>query len=119
VGPGPLPPRVGPIPTRVDIVPKVPAIRREVRRVPQEEEDGAWAVRVGEYTMWRGLLAPPWAGSGGLTWASYMWDPPRGALKSLSLSLSLFLSLFLSISSNLTLGQTKSHASENTARTIQ
>jgi hypothetical protein len=41
VKPGPEPPQVEPIPTQVDTVQKVSAIRREVRRVFQEEEDEA------------------------------------------------------------------------------
>jgi hypothetical protein len=42
--------QVEPIPTQVDTVPKVSAIRREVSRVFQEEDE-AWAARVSEYTM--------------------------------------------------------------------
>jgi hypothetical protein len=50
VEPGPQP--LEPIPTQADTVPKVLAIRREVRRVFQEEEeDEAWAARISEYTM--------------------------------------------------------------------
>jgi hypothetical protein len=41
VKPGPQSPQVEPIPTQSDTVPKVSAIRREVRRVFQEEEDEA------------------------------------------------------------------------------
>jgi hypothetical protein len=41
VKPGPQPPQVEPIPTKSDIVPKMLAIRRVVRRVFQEEEDEA------------------------------------------------------------------------------
>jgi hypothetical protein len=36
VEPGPQPPQVEPIPTQADTVPKVSAIRREIRRVFQE-----------------------------------------------------------------------------------
>jgi hypothetical protein len=39
VEPGPQPPQVEPIPTQADTVPKVLAIRREVRRVFQEEDE--------------------------------------------------------------------------------
>jgi hypothetical protein len=42
VEPGPKPPQVEPIPTQADTVQKVSAIRREVGRVFQEEEDKAW-----------------------------------------------------------------------------
>jgi hypothetical protein len=51
VEPGPQLPQVEPIPTQADTVPKVSAIRQEVRRVFHEEEDKAWAARVSEYTM--------------------------------------------------------------------
>jgi hypothetical protein len=44
---GPQPPQVEPIATQVDTVPKVSAIRREVRRVFQEEDE-AWAAHVSE-----------------------------------------------------------------------
>jgi hypothetical protein len=56
VEPGPQPPQVEPIPTQADTVPKVLAIRREVRRVFQEEDE-AWAARVSKYTMQESLFA--------------------------------------------------------------
>jgi hypothetical protein len=51
VEPGTQPPQVEPIPTQAGTVPKMLAIRQENRRVFQEEEDEAWAVRISEYTM--------------------------------------------------------------------
>jgi hypothetical protein len=57
VEPGPQPPQVEPIPMQADTVPKVSAIRQEVRRVFQEEEDEAWATRVREYTIEGNLSA--------------------------------------------------------------
>ena len=81
VEPGPQPPQVEPIPTQVDTVPKVSAIRREVKRVFQEEEDEAWAARVSEYTMQGNLFALLQAENESITWKSYMWDLPRGVLK--------------------------------------
>jgi hypothetical protein len=57
VEPGPQPLQVEPILTKADTVPKVSAIRQEVRRVFQEDE--AWAVRVSEYTMQEKLLCRP------------------------------------------------------------
>jgi hypothetical protein len=81
VVPGPQPPQVEPIPTKADTVPKVSAIRREVRRVFQEEEDDAWAARISEYTMQGNLFAPLQAENESITWKSYMWDLPRGILK--------------------------------------
>jgi hypothetical protein len=54
---GPQRPQVEPIPTQADTVPKVSAIRREVRKVFQEEEDEAWAARVCGYTMHGNLFA--------------------------------------------------------------
>jgi hypothetical protein len=80
VEPGPQP-QVEPIPTQVDTVPKVSAIRREVKRVFQEEEDKAWAARVSEYTMQGNLFALLQAENESITWKSYMWDLPRGVLK--------------------------------------
>jgi hypothetical protein len=68
VEPGRQPPQVEPIPTQADTVPKVSAIRREVRRVFQEEEDEAWAA----------LLQ---AENESITWKSYIWDLPCGVLK--------------------------------------
>jgi hypothetical protein len=46
VEPGPQPPQVELIPTQADSVPKVSAIRKEVRRVFREEEDDAWAAHI-------------------------------------------------------------------------
>jgi len=81
VEPGPQPPQVGPIPKQADSVPKVSAIRKEVRRVFREEEDDAWAARVRGYTMQGNLFALLQAESEGITWKSYMWNLPRGVLK--------------------------------------
>jgi hypothetical protein len=80
VEPGSQPPQVEPIPTQADTVPKVSAIRREVRRVFQEEDE-AWASRVSEYTMQGNLFALLQAENENITWKSYMWDLPRGVLK--------------------------------------
>jgi hypothetical protein len=63
--PGPQPPQVEPIPTQADTVPKVSAIRQEVRRVFQEEEDKAWAARMSKFTMLQ-------AENESITWKSYM-----------------------------------------------
>jgi hypothetical protein len=68
VEPGPQPPQVEPIPTQADTVPKVLAIRREVRRVFQEKEDEAWAARVSEYTMHENLFALLQAENESITW---------------------------------------------------
>jgi hypothetical protein len=57
VEPGLKPAQVEPIPTQVDTVPKVLVIRREVKRVFQEEEDEAWAARIRGYTMQGNLFA--------------------------------------------------------------
>jgi hypothetical protein len=81
VEPGPQPPQVEPIPTQVDTVPKVSAIRRKVRRVFHEEEDEAWAARVSEYTMQGNLFTLLQAENETITWKSYKWDIPRGFLK--------------------------------------
>jgi hypothetical protein len=81
VEPGPQPPQVELIPTQADTVPKVLAIRREVRRVFQEEEDEAWAARVSKYTLQRNLFALLQAENKSFTCKSYMWDLPRGVLK--------------------------------------
>jgi hypothetical protein len=81
VEPGPQPPQVEPIPAQADTVPKLSAIRREVRRVFQEEEDEAWAARVSEYTMQRNLFTLLQAENESITWKSYMWDLRRGVLK--------------------------------------
>jgi hypothetical protein len=74
-------PQVEPIPTQVDTFPKVSAIRREVRRVFQEEEDEAWAARVYGYTIQENLFALLQAENEGITWKSYMCDLPHGVLK--------------------------------------
>jgi hypothetical protein len=81
VEPGPQPPQVEPIPTQADTVTKVLAIRREVRRVFQEEENETWAARVSEYTLQGNLFALLQAKNESITWKSYMWDLPRGVLK--------------------------------------
>jgi hypothetical protein len=81
VEPDPQPPQVEPIPTQADTVPKVSAIRREVRRVFQEEEDEAWAACVSEYTRQGNLFALLQAENESITWNNYMWDLPRGVLK--------------------------------------
>jgi hypothetical protein len=57
VEPGPQLPKSEPIQKQADSVPKVLAIRKEVRRVFREEEDDAWAVCVRSYTMQRNLFA--------------------------------------------------------------
>jgi hypothetical protein len=59
----------------------VSAIRREVRRVFQEEEDEAWAARVRKYTVQENLFALLQAENESITWKFYMWDLPRGVLK--------------------------------------
>jgi hypothetical protein len=81
VEPGPQPPQVEPIPTQADTVPKVSAIRREVRRVFQEEEHEAWAARISEYTLQGNIFASLQAENESITWKSYMWDLPRGVLE--------------------------------------
>jgi hypothetical protein len=80
VEPGPQPPQVELISTQADTVPKVLAIRREVRRV-FHEEDKAWAARVSEYTMQGNLFALLQTENESITWKSYIWDLPRGVLK--------------------------------------
>jgi hypothetical protein len=70
VEPGPQLPQVEPIPTQADTVPKVSAIRREVRIVFQEGEDKAWAARVSEYTMQGNLFALLQAENESITWKS-------------------------------------------------
>jgi hypothetical protein len=72
VEPGPQPPQVEPISTQADNVPKVSAIRREIRRVFQEEEDKAWAAHVSEYTMQGNLFALLQAENESITWKSLM-----------------------------------------------
>jgi hypothetical protein len=80
VEPGPQSPQVEPISTQADTVPKLSAIRREVRRVFQEE-DKAWAARISEYTKQGNLFALLQSEKESVTWKSYMWDLPRGVLK--------------------------------------
>jgi hypothetical protein len=79
VKPGPKPPQVEPIPT-ADNVPKVSAIRREVRRVFQEEGE-TWAARFRGYTMQGHLFALLQAYNESITWKLCMWDFPCGVLK--------------------------------------
>jgi hypothetical protein len=81
VEPGPHPPQVEPVPTQADTVLKVSAIRREARRVFQEEEDEAWAACVQKYTMQGNLFAILQAENESITWKSYMRDLPHGVLK--------------------------------------
>jgi hypothetical protein len=81
VEPGPQPPQVEPIPIQTDSVPKVLAIRKEVRRVFCEEEDDEWAARVHGYTMQGNLFALLQAESESITWKSHMWNHPHGVLK--------------------------------------
>jgi hypothetical protein len=81
VEPGPQPPQIEPIPAQADTVPKVPAIRQEVRRVFKEEEVDAWAARISEYTMQGNLFALLQAENESITWKSYMRDLPHGVLK--------------------------------------
>jgi hypothetical protein len=78
---GPQPPQVEPIPTHAGTVPKVSAIRHEVRRVFQEEEDEAWAAHFRGYAMQENLFALLQAENESITWKSYMWDLPPGVLK--------------------------------------
>jgi hypothetical protein len=79
VEPRPQPPQVEPILTQADFVPKVSAIRKEVRRVFCEEDD-ARVARVRGYTMQGNLFALLQAECEGITWKSYMWNLPRGVL---------------------------------------
>jgi hypothetical protein len=81
VEPDPQPLHVEPILTQVDTVPKVSAIKREVRRVFQEEEDESWAARASEYAMQGNLFALLQAENERITWKSYMWELPCGVLK--------------------------------------
>jgi hypothetical protein len=81
VEPGPQSPQVEPIPTQADTVPKVSAIRQEVRRVFQEEKNEAWAARISKYTMQGNLFALLLAENESITWKSYMWDLLCGVLK--------------------------------------
>jgi hypothetical protein len=74
VEPGQQPSQVEPIPAQADSVPKVSAIRQEVRRVFCEEEIDAWATCVRSYTMQENLFALLQAESEGITWKSYMWN---------------------------------------------
>jgi hypothetical protein len=55
-------------------------IRREVRRVFQEEDE-AWAARVSGYTMQGNLFALLQAENESIMWKPYMWDLPHGVLK--------------------------------------
>jgi hypothetical protein len=59
----------------------VSAIRGEVRRVFQEEEDEAWAAQVSKYTMQGNLFALLQAENESITGKLYMWDLPCGVLK--------------------------------------
>jgi hypothetical protein len=77
----PQTPQVEPIPTQADTVPKGLAIRQEIRRVFQEEEDEAWAACVRGYTLQGNLFALLQAENESITWKSYMWNLPRGVLK--------------------------------------
>jgi hypothetical protein len=77
---GPQPPQVEPIPTQADTVPKVLAIRREVRRVFQEEDEASAACVCG-YTMQGNLFALLQAENESITWNLYMWNLPHGVLK--------------------------------------
>jgi hypothetical protein len=52
----------------------VSAIRREVRRFFQEEEDEAWAARISDFTMQGNLFALLQAENKSITWKYYMWD---------------------------------------------
>jgi hypothetical protein len=72
VEPGPQPPQVEPIPTQADTVPKVSAIRREVRRFFQEKDE-AWAARVSEYTKQGNFFALLQAENESIPWKLYMW----------------------------------------------
>jgi hypothetical protein len=78
---GPQRLQVEPIPTQADSVPKVSAIRKEVRRLFCEKEDDAWAAHVCGCTMQGNLFAPLQAESEGITRKSYMWNLPCGVLK--------------------------------------
>jgi hypothetical protein len=71
--------RLSPFQHRLNSAPKVSAIRREVRRVFQEDEE--WAARVSEYTMQGDLFALLQAENESITWKSYMWDLLCGVLK--------------------------------------
>jgi hypothetical protein len=50
----------------------VSAIKREVKRVFQEEEDEAWAACIHKYTMQGNLFALLQAENESITWKSYM-----------------------------------------------
>jgi hypothetical protein len=75
------PPQVELIPTQADSVPKVSAMRKEVRRVFCEEEDDAWAARIRGFTMQGNLFDILQAESEGITSKLYMWNLPCGVLK--------------------------------------
>jgi hypothetical protein len=57
------------------------AIRREVRKVFQEEEDDAWAARLHGYTMQGNLWALLQAENKSIMWKPYIWDLHHGVLK--------------------------------------
>jgi hypothetical protein len=78
---GPQPPQVKPIPTQADSVPKVSAIKKEVRSIFCQEEDDAWAARICGYTMQGNLFALLHVESEGIPWKLYMWNLPCGVLK--------------------------------------
>jgi hypothetical protein len=80
VEPGPQPLQVELIPAQTDTVPKVLAIRSEVRRVFQKEDE-AWAARVRRHTMQGNFFTLLQVENESITWKSYMWDLPRGVLK--------------------------------------
>jgi hypothetical protein len=72
--------KLKPIPTQTDTVPKELAIRREVKRFFQEEDE-AWAACISEHTMQGNLVALLQAENENITWKLYMWGLPRGVLK--------------------------------------
>jgi hypothetical protein len=59
----------------------VSAIRHDVRRVFQEEEDEAWATLVCGYTMQGNLFALLQTENESIMWKSDIRDLPRGGLK--------------------------------------
>jgi hypothetical protein len=77
VEPGQQPPQVEPIPTQADTVPKVSAIKREVKRVFQEEDEACTALSAGILYRKTSLQAE----NESVTWKSYMWDLPCGVMK--------------------------------------
>jgi hypothetical protein len=78
---GPQPPQVEPISTQADTIPKVSAIRREVGKVFQDEENEAWAAHVCGYTMQGNLFTLMQAENESITRKLYMWDLPCGFFK--------------------------------------